>query len=412
MMSIGEFSIIIVLAAKPLLSAASYNLILALAFALVFVTTALAPLIFNRRQAIAAFFERVFPRPLRALLHDAGQRGRALEALSRSRLFQLETTRLLESVLANVVIVTSISYLASLAHSQFPSVSNLIAVPIVAVLVAWPVYKVISDLRYLFYLVFAPSFARLFPRLEHRLPVVADLVVDFTASLFFSLFGLLAVLVGVMLNLPALLLTPIALFAALLILYAARSLYALVEHAAAVETQAEAEASGVLSRDAVRLSREFNEHGELFRALHAERLRTQDRLQEHLLRREFAQVNRLLSDFKRLETQTALGLVSAEHLPSELRKPWLSIRGTNVALLRRHFYAHALRNQPFTLATSHLPPAVPARKTVAPAPRKVVVRRPLKKKLVLKAKLKSVASRPAQRKPARGGKAGTRWGKK
>lgn len=149
LLPLGEFAVIIALAAKPLLSAAAFALLLPLTFLLILLTTpSMAPL-YDRSSKLAAFFERFYPRSVRKRLSFA---GRELQAFKR---FSTEETRTrfghtIVSLVVNFLAVIAVLFISNAltAELEFPWISVQFPLSaIILLIVVWPLFNMLHEMR-------------------------------------------------------------------------------------------------------------------------------------------------------------------------------------------------------------------------------------------------------------------------
>jgi len=150
MTSIGEFSIIIASAGAVLAStqAAGQELV-ALAFLLCITTCFIGPLFYAAREKIASLFARLYPRPARDFLHSLATSAEAAES-AEEHLFHVGYGRVLRNIAVNFVIALAIVYLSGLfarSFADFPLVGKISLGVVASLLVVWPLFAILAELK-------------------------------------------------------------------------------------------------------------------------------------------------------------------------------------------------------------------------------------------------------------------------
>ncbi len=291
MVAIGEFSIIIAVAAAPLVPH-SEDLI-SLAFLLTLATAAIAPFLFGYRDKIAGLFVKLYPKRVQDTMAVVGVEMAEIERSSKQ--FDNAFWTSVKNLLFNFVIALAVVYMAVILNTEvfLPAFPNLPSSATLAVLVLplviWPIYRTFQELRFLA------------TGLVERFTGVA--AVEKTSEAFV---GLLMVVGGVLAGgwlygakTPPLFLMVPALYTLLALLFLSRSLWSWFDRLEKVQ--------GVLSDapsasgELVRLAKTFDARGEAVARLNEERVLVKEQISEALASGDAGKARRLLSEFRKRE---------------------------------------------------------------------------------------------------------------
>lgn len=300
MIPIGEFSLIIAAAAAPFMK--NPGELISLAFMLTLVSTFISPFMYDRSKEIADFISRVYPKRFRKASTILSKELHSLERASQSEAFQNQFSRLAESIAVNSVVALAIVYMSFLASfnidlSFIPFLPKSLSInALILPLVFWPVYKAITDAKYLTYTIISNWSKAHFPsrKRHHETAVAASeiitsfilLVVGISASLMFYLF------------LRDLLLVPV-LFTLLAVMYLSKSIYSLFEQSEDLESSALS--GGISTREVASLSRELKMRSEKLSELNEERERAMVEIKSALNSGKLAKARSEMQQFKRRE---------------------------------------------------------------------------------------------------------------
>ncbi|MFH1200064.1 MAG: cation:proton antiporter, partial [Candidatus Micrarchaeota archaeon] len=325
--SVGEFAIIIATAAAAILPNAAD--ILSLAFLLTIVTTALMPILFDRKDKIAQLFERFYPIKLQNETRVLQRQVNAVERFGSDPAFQSEFAKSLGVLSKNMVIALSIVYLSYIANFEF-GVPFLPFIPkgatpglLILPLIAWPIYRFITELkkitrqatRSLVFGTFRPSDELMDAAEMEAADVFSGIVltlvgVGATAFIYYAFPGefLFLVIPGTYTILAA--------------MYLSKSFYGLIEQYEIMEARMSIGESGVKDKSVLSLASEFDEHAQYFRQLNSERLKTHEAVADALRSNDVRTAKVSLVKFKRKETQALVNLFDFQgmrHFP-QLRR--------------------------------------------------------------------------------------------
>jgi CPA2 family monovalent cation:H+ antiporter-2 len=332
MMPIGEFALIIAAAARPLLAPEVYQVVFSLAFVLVLATAVATPLLYARVHSLAGLFARFYPPLLQRTMRNGAARLAGVEALLHDRVLHTEWWRTARSLFLNLLLAISIVYLSNVIRVEvvlplLPFVPASIGIgALILPLVAWPVYRIIVELRFLTHAVAERFFAAAFPLLARRHSLEHQVSEVFTGLLLTAV-GVFAS-AGVYYAFPQdrlFLLLPV-LYTLLSLMFFSKALYGSLEEFAVAEATLAA-GEGPLAGDPRlrRLSLEFNERARRFQQLHLDRTLAREQIQEALLGGDVERARRLLFDFRQREAQHAAHLAGrpspALGRPSRPRAP-------------------------------------------------------------------------------------------
>ncbi|MFH1106361.1 MAG: cation:proton antiporter [Candidatus Micrarchaeota archaeon] len=313
MSPLGEFAIIIAIAAKGILPHASD--VLSVAFLLTISTTIALPILYGGRERIAAVFERFFPIRLQEQSRILQREMNAVDRMARDVAAQNEFVRSLGRLFTQLVIAVSIVYLSYLTQAEF-SIPFLEFLPaglspglVILPLVVWPLYKFIAELKHL-----TRQAARglVFNSFRPSNEVVEGIELD-AADVFtgivLTLFGVGST-AFVFYAFPGeymFVLIP-ATYTLLSLMYLSKSFYGLIEQYEAMETQMGIEGEKIPDKRVVELAKEFNEHAKYFRQLNLERLKAHEDVSDALRSEDLQSAKHSLISFKKRETKALVNL--------------------------------------------------------------------------------------------------------
>ncbi len=314
----GEFAIIIALAAQSFLPHGKD--ILTLAILLTICTTSVLPLLYERRNAIVAWFARLFPSKLQLQSRIVQQEMKAIEKLALDASFQNAYVRSLGRLFTNLVVAVAIVYLSYLTQAEIslpflgflpPGASlGLLVLP----LIIWPVYKFIAELKFLANSVTQGLVRHAFSPKEENAQELGLHVADLVAGIALTLTGVaaIALLYSWAPDNFLVLLIPGA-YTLLALMYVSKSFYGLIEQYELMESLL-AEELPKKARKLAELSREFSEHAQYFQKLHSARLAAKEKIVDALQAEQLSEAKTHLVQFKRKETQALVNLFDFSRL--------------------------------------------------------------------------------------------------
>ena len=198
-MSLGEFGIIIASSAAALnvggvpLFPNSSDLIL-VAFVLIVLTTVVSPFIFERVDVISNWIIDLYPERAREHVKSLGFRMRDFEKSLSSSFLNNEWMNSLEKLVLNLALAFSIVYLSFIVNIQgfltgFSLPVQLSVAALLLVLIIWPLYRVVEELKFLVYKVSFSTTSRMFPLVDENSLIVEKQVSDLFTSFFISAVG-------------------------------------------------------------------------------------------------------------------------------------------------------------------------------------------------------------------------------
>ncbi|HEV8290127.1 MAG TPA: cation:proton antiporter [Candidatus Norongarragalinales archaeon] len=145
MFAIGEFSILIAQAARPLVGRAVD--LVSLAFLLTIVTLVASPFLFNRSRELGALFTRVYPERVRRALSVVGQEARSIEHFASNQLAENVFVRASQELFSNLLIAISIIYISLIVpYTVGPLPVSLLVLPLLLL----PLYRAARELGIIF----------------------------------------------------------------------------------------------------------------------------------------------------------------------------------------------------------------------------------------------------------------------
>ncbi len=300
MIPIGEFSLIIAAAAAPFMK--NPGELISLAFMLTLVSTFISPFMYDRSKQVAEFISRIYPKRFRKASTVLAKELHSLERASQSEAFQNQFSRLAESIVINSVVALAIVYMSFLASfnvdlSFIPFLPKSLSInALILPLVFWPVYKAITDAKYLTYTIVANWSKEHFPsrRRHHETAVAAS---EMFASFILLVIGIISCAVFYFF-LKDLILVPV-LFTLLAVMYLSKSIYALFEQSEDLESSALS--GGISTREVASLSRELRMRSEKLSELNEERERAMIEIKSALNSGKLAKARSEMQQFKRRE---------------------------------------------------------------------------------------------------------------
>ncbi|MFH1750987.1 MAG: cation:proton antiporter [Candidatus Micrarchaeota archaeon] len=311
--SVGEFGLIIAAAAAPILANGAE--IKNLAFLLMIVTTISMPILFSKKEAITEFFEKIYPLRLRKAA-SLQMQIQALDNLGKDSAFHNEYLVAMGNLFKNLVIAISIIYISYLSNFQInlpfaPFIPSSISVSfIILPLIIWPMYKFMTELKFLTKRVANTLLSGAFPTKNANIMVIERDVGD-----VFS--GVVLVLVGIGTTIymysqyPSeylFLLIP-ATYTIIAIMYLSRSFYSLIEQYEIIEGGLGEAASEIKDSAMAQLSREFNEHTKIFQQLQVARLDAKEKIQDAIRSENISVAKQTLSRFKKFESHALINIL-------------------------------------------------------------------------------------------------------
>lgn len=309
---LGEFVILIATAMKPLLPAKAFSDIVTIAFLLILSTSAATPFFFTNSRRLTDLFFSLLPRRVSKAL---GRTGAGLVHLERLAVAGVGRSKALSSIRAmaqNLLVAFAVVYLSVLLGEQAFSGSGLAGLPrdlsagfFALLLVIWPLYKFVAELKYLVEQVSQQVIHSAFPAVRRSTLLVEDEVADVFTGFILTALGVMGTVVFYysLPETPVFLVIPIA-YTILALMHLSRAFYSLAEQFESVgdveERPALLESTDEEFR---RLSKEFEENSGSFRQLHLERERTREKMRQAMRQGNLRQVRTLLTHLKRKESK-------------------------------------------------------------------------------------------------------------
>lgn len=320
MIPVGEFSIIIANAAKPLLAPAAFNTIAFIVFLLIFTTTSVASTLYSNAGKVTRVFLGLYPRRVREVFSKAGAGTRALEELFAERVFETEAFAVLKKLVYNLVIAIAIVYLSEVIKEKFipvPFLPAQISLGLAILpLLMWPMYRFVMELKFLTFFVGSAILKKVFPAVARRAPLVEHQVSDILTGFVITLAGFAATTVMYFrVPITSMFFVIPLVYTLLAAMYLSKSFYALFERYEHLESVIAGAEKVVAGKEKLsRLTKEFDERADLLRTLHLERLRARDEIQAALLAGNVVRARNVLARFKRMETEAMVKALGREEL--------------------------------------------------------------------------------------------------
>ncbi|HIH20156.1 TPA: hypothetical protein HA244_02715 [Candidatus Micrarchaeota archaeon] len=299
MIPIGEFSLIIAVAAAPFVNNPAE--LLSVAFMLMLSSTVLSKLLFENWKAISIWVSKTYPRHYRDGFSRMVKKLDVLEKVYENPALQNEFSASVKSFASNLIIALAIVYMSMLASfdidlSFIPFVSKQVSVSVLILpLLVWPIYRAVNDLKFVTYSAIASWSKATFPTLRkhHEAGLLAsELLTSFTlalvglfSSLFFYYF------------LRDLIVVPL-LFTLLAVMYLSKSFYSMFEQAEEAQDMA---GEGISGKDMLALSRELGLRAKRLSELSEERERAMSEIKASLRAGKTAKARSEFQQFKRRE---------------------------------------------------------------------------------------------------------------
>ncbi len=313
--SVGEFSLIIASSAAPLIPHSSE--VITLAFLLTLATTVISQSFYEYRKTISELFTNIYPKPLKNSLEAIGKQMRGLEQFTANPAFQNEYARVVKNIAGNLFIAFSIVYVSYVVNytididfSFLPFLSNRVSLGLLVFpLIVWPLYKVISLLKYLIKKMvdeFVTPY--LFPQKTHKSMEIAKQVSNIFVGVILTLFGAGVTTFIYFKNYDLLFLLMPATFTLISLIYLSKSFYALSDN---FENLGDILAESKDTRQGINeLTKEFDSRSKKFRELLQERTSIQEKIQAAIETGNSKKAGHLLGGFKKREKKILGELVS------------------------------------------------------------------------------------------------------
>lgn len=322
---LGEFVILIASAMKPLLSPAGFDQIVTLAFLLILFTAPITPFFYdNSRRITDLFFSRVFPRAAQKALGRAGAGISHLEQLASSDLSRSKLLSSVEQMAKNLLIAFAVVYLTVLLGQQAFETSVLPGLPkelsigfFALLLVIWPLYKFVAELKFLVEQASEQIVHSAFPAVRKSALLVEDELAGVFTGFILVLIGVLGTVVFYY-SFPQSLLyliIPVS-YTILSLMHLSKAIYSLIEQFDTIGEVEERQWTLEGAEQFKQLSREFDESTKNFRLLHLEREKAREKIRQALRQGDMKQVRSLLTLLKRKE-QKLLGKLFKEKREDE-----------------------------------------------------------------------------------------------
>ncbi|MEK6953549.1 MAG: cation:proton antiporter [Candidatus Micrarchaeota archaeon] len=324
--SVGEFGLIIAASAAPILE--NGGEIRNLAFLLMIVTTISMPILYSKKGSITEFFEKIYPLKLRKAASLKGQIS-SLEKLSHDAAFHNEYLVSMGHLFKNLVIAFSIIYISYLSNFQInlpfaPFIPSSISVSfIILPLIIWPMYKFMTELKFLTKKIANAILTNAFPTRNANILTIERDVGDVFSGIVLVLLGL-GTTIYIYSHFPSeylFLLIP-AVYTLIAIMYLSRSFYSLIEQYEILEEGLGEAASGIKDDAIARLSREFNEHAKLFSQLQIARIDAKEKIQDAIRTNNITSAKQTLAQFKKYEGKSLSTILNIHTL-----KQYPNLRG-------------------------------------------------------------------------------------
>lgn len=348
MLPLGEFLVIIVTAAQPLLDKTVWVMLVSSGFLMILFTAPIGPMLYDRQNSVADFYFRLMPSKFRGMLSSTGRKLKALEQVMNSPLLEDQYVKSVERMAKNLVIAFSIVYICTLLVDNYASSSSIANLPfsnqvaigfLLLLVVTWPLYKFVSELRFLVEIISRNLIRLSFPEVARTARLVEDEVAEVITGILLTIIGL-ASTVGIYYSFPhqpLFTVVPIA-YTMLALMGFTKSFSGLVEHfepLGELSVGEEEEDDSALQG----LKLEFEENTRRFNMLHSEREMLKEKVREAIHHGDTMRVRLLLGKFRKKEEQIMRKMVlpsrsASSHLPGMVR-PADSKSSIEYYLLRR-----------------------------------------------------------------------------
>jgi CPA2 family monovalent cation:H+ antiporter-2 len=327
MTTLGEFVIIIANASRPLVDKAGFDALVTIGFMLIIFTSPLTPVLYDNNKKITDWFFSLLPKPIRKVLDRAHGGVARLESASHNPILHDHYVVSMEQIGKHLLVAFSIVYLSIAINEQLPQLGTEILPRelsvgfLVLLLVTWPLYRLVVELRALVEGVTRHFIHSAFPAVKRSELYIEDEIADVFTGILLTLIGIVgaAIIYSTFPKQPYFLIAPVA-YTMLALMQLSRSFYSLVEHYETLNFLSGGDAPADARVKA--MGREFEEHSRRFRMIHAERERVTELVREALRQNDMARVRNLLIHLKRSEGRILAGISEkkGEHMRRYLLK--------------------------------------------------------------------------------------------
>src|SRR3989344_7934657 len=198
---LGEFVIIIANASRPLLDQLAFDSLVTVAFLLIIFTSPITPILYDNNKKITDWFFSLLPKPIRTALDRAHGGGERLEDAARTPMLHDHYIVSMEQIGKQMLIAFSIVYLSIAITEQLPppgaeilprelSVSFL-----VLLLVIWPLYRLVVEMRTLVEGVARHFMHSAFPAVKKSELFIEDEIADVFTGILLTLIGIVGAVI-------------------------------------------------------------------------------------------------------------------------------------------------------------------------------------------------------------------------
>jgi CPA2 family monovalent cation:H+ antiporter-2 len=289
-MTLGEFGIIIASSAAALnvggvpLFSNSSDLTL-VAFVLIVLTTIVSPFIFERVDVISNWIIDAYPESVREHVKSLGYKARSFEKTLSSSFLHNEWFDSLEKLVVNLALAFSIVYLSFVVNLQgfltgFSLPVQLSVASLLLILIIWPLYRAVEELKFLVYKVSFSTTSRMFPFVDENSLMIERQVSDLFTSFFISAVGFLSVVIVYLnfgWNVFALLIPSV--FTMLSFMYFGKSVSSIFDYYGKYQSVSFGESR---NKKILSVSTEFDRDEEMLKKLNLTRIEAREKIQDAL----------------------------------------------------------------------------------------------------------------------------------
>jgi hypothetical protein len=289
-MTLGEFGIIIASSAAALnvggvpLFSNSSDLTL-VAFVLIVLTTIVSPFIFERVDVISNWIIDAYPESVREHVKSLGYKARSFEKSLSSSFLHNEWFDSLEKLVVNLALAFSIVYLSFVVNLQgfltgFSLPVQLSVASLLLILIIWPLYRAVEELKFLVYKVSFSTTSRMFPFVDENSLMIERQVSDLFTSFFISAVGFLSVVIVYLnfgWNVFALLIPSV--FTMLSFMYFGKSVSSIFDYYGKYQSVSFGESR---NKKILSVSTEFDRDEEMLKKLNLTRIEEREKIQDAL----------------------------------------------------------------------------------------------------------------------------------
>ncbi len=331
MVPLGEFVVIISNASKPLLSQAVWTTLVTAGFLIIILTAPLGPLLYDRRKSMSELYLSLFPKSLQVFFANTGKQIGSASKILDNPIFEDQYLQSVERMLKYLIIAFSIVYIGTLLLSSLSSTTTplVLSIPnevaigfILLLLVTWPLFNFVSELRFLVEVLSRNIIRSSFPSLSKGTEIIEDEVAEAFTGLLLTTIGIASTVAiyYAFIDNPLFTIIPLA-YTMLALMHFSRAFYALIDHFEPLGDLSTEEEGIIIDSDPklIKLRNEFEERSRRFSILHAERELLKDQIRQAIRKKDIVQIRNLLSKFKLKEEKLMIRLAPLDESKYNLR---------------------------------------------------------------------------------------------